>query len=221
MLDERIQKTFCEQRPQRMHLSMAIVVTAALVAARGGVPGALTRAGRGFIHHTHTPCSPIHYPDAQANRATKRTQATGGPSQPQGTHPLIPNPADGWQVCSKAGRGPHSPIPTALRTPLAVPSAAKTTGTATTTLRSPRQPHLQISAAAPTTTPQRARVGHHPPLASPRGVCWHRQGATQAPQSSPGVDVVCARANVGCVSYVATDAVPACRRSVPYVDDSE
>ena len=130
-------KTFCERRPQRMHMSMAIVVTTTLVAARGGVPGALTCAGGGFVHHTQTPCSPIRYHDAQAHRATNGTQATGGPSQPQGTHPLIPNPTDGWQVCSKASRGPHSPVPTALRPPRAVPSATNTTGTATRKLRSP------------------------------------------------------------------------------------
>ena len=111
-----------------MHLPMATVVTTALVTALGGIPGALACAGSGFVHHTHTPCNPIHCPDAQALGATNGTQAIGGPPHPQGTHPSIPNLADGWQVCSKAGRGPHSPIPTALHTPRAVPSAAKAKG---------------------------------------------------------------------------------------------
>ena len=100
-----------------MHLPMATVVTTALVTALGGIPGALACAGSGFVHHTHTPCNPIHCPDAQALDATNGTQAIGGPPHPQGTHPAIPNLADGWQACSKAGRGPHSPIPTALHPP--------------------------------------------------------------------------------------------------------
>ena len=87
-----------------MHLPMATVVTTTLVAARGGVPGALACAGRGFVHRdgTQTPCNPIRCPDEQASRATNRTQASGSPPHPQGTHPSIPNLADGWQACSKA-----------------------------------------------------------------------------------------------------------------------
>ena len=49
-----------------MHLPMATVVTTALVTALGGIPGALACAGSGFVHHTHTPCNPIHCPDEQA-----------------------------------------------------------------------------------------------------------------------------------------------------------
>ena len=120
-----------------LHLPMATVVTTTLVTALGGVPGALACAGSSFVHHTHTPCNPIHCPDEQALRATNGTQAIGGPPHPQGTHPSIPNLADGWQVCSKAGCGPHSPIPTALHPPRAVPSAAKAKGATTT----PRYAH--------------------------------------------------------------------------------
>ena len=60
-----------------MPLPMANVVTTTLVAALGGVPGALACAGSSFIHHTHTPCNPIHCPDEQAKRATNRTQLAG------------------------------------------------------------------------------------------------------------------------------------------------
>ena len=61
-----------------MHLPMATVVTTTLVAALGGVPGALACAGSSFIHHTHTPCNPIYCPDEQAPSATNGTQATRG-----------------------------------------------------------------------------------------------------------------------------------------------
>ena len=148
-------------------MSMAIVVTTTLVAARGGVPGALACAGGGFVNHTQRPCSPIRCPDEQASRATNRTQASGSPPHPQGTHPSIPNPTDGWQVCSKASRGPHSPVPTALHPPRAVPSAAKTTSTATCKLRSPRQSHIQMDAATPTTTPQRPTRRSRAPNTAP------------------------------------------------------
>ena len=61
-----------------MHLPMAIVVTTTLVAAGGGVPGALACAGRGFVHHTHTPCNPIHCPDERAaKRCNKRRRSIG------------------------------------------------------------------------------------------------------------------------------------------------
>ena len=150
-----------------MHLPMATVVTTTLVAALGGVPGALACAGSSFIHHTHTPCNPIYCPDEQAPSATNGTQATRGPPHPQGTHPSIPNLADGWQVCSKAGRGPHSPIPTALHPPRAVPSAAQAKGAATSTSRSPRQSHKQIGAAALATTPQWPDQRSSAPTAAP------------------------------------------------------
>ena len=78
-----------------MPLPMATVVTTTLVAALGGVPGALACAGSSFIHHHTHALQPDLLPRRAGAKPGKRNKWNAGhtrPTAPTGHPPLDPKP---------------------------------------------------------------------------------------------------------------------------------
>ena len=119
------QKKLHADSPQRMLLRRAVPAVALVMAALGGAPQRTTRVNGRPIPPRHT-----HDPSSTTLRTTRGAEPTHtqvpvqGPYPPR-TPPLSRSPAHEWQVYRTADRSAHSTIPTALRPPCAVASAAK------------------------------------------------------------------------------------------------
>ena len=134
---------------------LAALAAVAAATTTGGAPAPTTHVERRSIHHKHTPCNPTPHTVEQAPmppRGCRNAEATSrGPTWPSPSA----GPSRRWQEPSTARKGAPSPSPAALHPHRAESSGAKSNHGPTSMLRSPRQPHTQIRAAAPTAAPQR------------------------------------------------------------------
>ena len=91
--------------------------------------------------------------------------------------------AGGVLEASKARKGAPSPNPAALHPHRAESSGAKSNHGPTSMLRSPRQPHTQIRAAAPTAAPQRPTQRSSAPIAAPPTPHQHLHAPHRPPRA--------------------------------------
>ena len=168
-----------------MRLLLAALAAAAVATATGGAPGVDTRVERRSIHHTHTPCNPSPHTVEQVPAPPRSFRNDLGNAGATSRGPAWPSPTTGptrrRQEATKARKEAPSPIPAALHPHRAEPSGAKSNCGTTLMLRSPRQSHIQIRAAALTAAPQRPTQRSSAPIAAPPTPHQH----LHAPQRPP------------------------------------
>ena len=172
-----------------MRLPLAALAAAAVATAIGGAPAVDAHVERRSIHHTHTPCNPSPHTVEQVPTQPHSFRNAGATSRYFVTRsgPAWPSPTTGptrrWQEATKARKEAPSKSPAALHPHHAEPSGAEFNYGPTLMLRSPRQSHIQIGAAAPTTAPQRPNQRSSASTAAPPTPNHHPHAPHRPPRA--------------------------------------